>query len=74
MKSQKKRDEAIFWGVIGLIVLISSVVWLIKELGYWEFEFPFWPAIAIWIGIAIILSTIKKLRAHKAGEDVQDFC
>jgi predicted tellurium resistance membrane protein TerC len=59
--TEKERDDAIFWGVIGVIILISSIIWLGKEVGWWQFEFPFWPVIAIWIGIAILLAAIKKL-------------
>jgi len=39
----KERDDAIFWAVIGIIILASAFVWLGKESGWWEFEFPFWP-------------------------------
>jgi len=58
----KERDDAIFWGVIGVIILISSLIWFGKEAGWWVFEFPFWPVIFIWIGIAVIISAIRKLR------------
>ncbi len=57
----KERDDAIFWGVIGFIILVSSFIWLGKEVGWWQFEFPFWPVIFIWIGIAIIISAARKL-------------
>jgi hypothetical protein len=46
--------------VIGLIILVSSGIWLGKELGWWHFDFPFWPVIAIWIGFAILVSAIRK--------------
>jgi len=59
----KERDDAIFWGAIGAIVLVSAFIWLGKEIGWWDFEFPFWPVIFIWIGIAIILSAIRKARS-----------
>lgn len=58
----KERDDTIFWGVIGSIVVISSFIWLGKEIEWWEFDFSFWPVIAIWIGIAILLPAIRKLR------------
>ncbi|MFC1506029.1 hypothetical protein ACFLQ6_03045 [Thermoproteota archaeon] len=58
--TKKQRDDAIFWGVIGLIILVSSGIWLGKELGWWQFDFPFWPVIAIWIGFAILVSAIRK--------------
>lgn len=60
--TKKERDDAIFWGVIGLIILASAGIWLGKELGWWQFEFPFWPVIAIWIGFAILVSALKKFR------------
>lgn len=58
--TQKQRDDAIFWGMIGLIILVSSGIWLGKELGWWQFDFPFWPVIFIWVGLAILISAIRK--------------
>ncbi|MCK5627376.1 hypothetical protein KAI23_05360, partial [Candidatus Bathyarchaeota archaeon] len=45
--TRKQKDDAIFWGIIGLIILVSASIWLGKELGWWHFDFPFWPMIAI---------------------------
>jgi len=58
--TRKQKDDAIFWGVIGLIILVSAGIWLGRELGWWHFDFPFWPVIAIWIGLAILVSAIRK--------------
>jgi len=58
----KERDDAIFWAVIGTIILVSAFTWLGTESGWWEIEFPFWPVMFLWIGIAVIISAIRKFR------------
>ncbi|UCE15363.1 MAG: hypothetical protein JSV12_05655 [Candidatus Bathyarchaeota archaeon] len=58
----KERDDAIFWAVIGIIILVSAFIWLGKESGWWEFEFPFWPVMFVWIGIAVTIEAVRKLR------------
>lgn len=61
-KMTKDRDDAIFWAVIGIIILVSAFTWLGTEVGWWEFEFPFWPVMFLWIGLAVIITAIRKLR------------
>ena len=62
-----KRDDAIFWLVIGTIVLVSALTGLGTEAGWWAYEFPFWPTIFVWVGIAIVVSAIKKIRNPEAN-------
>jgi len=57
--------------VIGAIVVISSFIWLGKEIGWWIFEFPFWPVMFLWIGIAAIVEAIRKLKTSRDGEEVK---
>jgi predicted tellurium resistance membrane protein TerC len=58
----KQRDDAIFWGVIGVIVVVSALTGLGTAAGYWEVEFPFWPTMFVWIGFGIVVSSIRKLQ------------
>lgn len=57
----KERDDAVFWGVIGVIVLVEALTWLGTEVGLWTLEFPFWATMAVWIGFGIVVSSIRKL-------------
>lgn len=57
----KERDDAIFWGVIGVIVLVEALTRLGTEVGLWVLEFPFWATITVWVGIAIVVSSTRKL-------------
>ncbi len=45
----KERDDAVFWGVIGVIVLVEALTWLGTEVGLWLLEFPFWTTMAVWV-------------------------
>jgi uncharacterized protein (DUF983 family) len=58
----KEKDDAVFWGVIGVIILVAALTWLGTEVGLWVLEFPFWGTMAVWVGIAIVVSSIRKLR------------
>lgn len=57
----KKRDNAIFWGVIGVIILVEALTLFGKAVGYWEADFPFWASIFVWIGFAIVYASVRKL-------------
>jgi len=57
----KKRDNAIFWGVIGVIILVEASTVLGKAAGYWEGNFPFWATILVWIGFAIVYAAARNL-------------
>ena len=57
----KQRDDAIFWGVIGVIILVSALTGLGTAAGYWNVEFPFWPTMFVWMGFAIVISSVRKL-------------
>lgn len=57
----KEKDDAVFWGVIGVIILVEALTWLGTEVGLWVLEFPFWATMAVWVGIAIMVSSIRKL-------------
>jgi predicted tellurium resistance membrane protein TerC len=57
----KRRDNAIFWGVIGVIILAEASTALGKAVGYWEADFPFWASILVWIGFAIVYASVRKI-------------
>jgi predicted tellurium resistance membrane protein TerC len=57
----KRRDNAIFWGVIGVIILAEASTALGKAVGYWEADFPFWASIFVWIGFAIVYTAVRKI-------------
>jgi len=61
----KKRDNSIFWGVIGVIMLVEALTVLGKAAGYWEVNFPFWATIFVWIGFAIVYTAVRKLSSPK---------
>ena len=57
----KKIDDAIFWGVVGVIVIVSALTGLGTAAGYWDVEFPFWPTMFVWMGFGILISSVRKL-------------
>ena len=57
----KRRDNAIFWGVIGVFILAEASTALGKAVGYWEADFPFWSSILVWIGFAIVYASVRKI-------------
>jgi predicted tellurium resistance membrane protein TerC len=61
----KKRDNAIFWGVIGVITLAEALTVFGKAIGYWKADFPFWASIFVWIGFAIVYTSVRKLRSPR---------
>ena len=65
----KERDDAVFWIVVGVIVLLSAFTWWGTEAGVWTLEFPFWPSMFIWFGIGITISSIRKLRSPEADQN-----
>ena len=58
----KKTNDALFWAVIGLIIIISAVAGLGTAAGLWVYEFPFWPVMFVWVGVGIVVESIRKLR------------
>lgn len=67
-----KRDDTIFWVVIGTIVLVSALTGLGTEAGLLALDFPFWPTIFVWVGISIVVSAIRKLRNPEQNLDVNN--
>ena len=55
-----KRGQDIVGLLIGLFVLAWGVVWMGNEMGWWQYNFPFWPIIVILVAIAILSSVLKK--------------
>jgi hypothetical protein len=47
--------------VLALFILAWGMVWLGNDLGWWKIDFPFWPVVAIMIGLAILLSELRKV-------------
>ncbi|MBL7169475.1 MAG: hypothetical protein ISS48_00470 [Candidatus Aenigmarchaeota archaeon] len=54
-----KWGEKIFAFLLGLIVIISAISWIGNDIGWWQINFPFWPLIALLIGIAILIEALK---------------
>ena len=58
----KKMNDAIFWAVIGIVVVLSALSGLGTEAGWWDYDFPFWPVMFVWFGVCIVVESIRKLR------------
>lgn len=58
----KKMNDAIFWAVIGILVVLSALSGLGTEAGWWAYDFPFWPVMFVWVGVCIVVESIRKLR------------
>ena len=58
----KKTNDAIFWVVIGIVVVVSAVAGLGTAAGLWVYEFPFWPVMFVWVGVCIVVESVRKLR------------
>ena len=54
------KGELFFGGLIGLIVLAAGLNWLANDLGWWTFDFPFWPLIVIVTGLGILSSVFNR--------------
>jgi predicted tellurium resistance membrane protein TerC len=70
----KKRDDTIFWGVIGVIILVSALTGLGTAVGYWEVDFPFWETMFVWMGFGILVSSIRKLRNPEKYKNEGNWC
>ncbi|HWQ65586.1 MAG TPA: hypothetical protein VN372_01830 [Methanospirillum sp.] len=46
--------------ILSIFILSWGIVWLGNDLGWWEFQFPFWPVIMIIIGLVILLREVQK--------------
>ena len=58
----KKTNDAIFWAVVGIIIIISAATGFGRVAGLWVYEFPFWPVMFVWVGFGIVVDSIRKLR------------
>ena len=47
--------------VLAIFILAWGTVWLGNDLGWWKIDFPFWPVVAIMIGLAILLQELRKM-------------
>lgn len=63
-----KKEDVIFWGVIGTLIIIEALSVIGKSAGYWETNFPFWGTIFVWIGFAIVYTAIRKLYFPKKNQ------
>ena len=72
----KKMNDAIFWAVIGILVVISAFSGLGTEAGWWAYEFPFWPVMFVWFGFCIVVESIRKLRnpERNLSEKTKSWC
>lgn len=46
--------------ILAAFILAWGIVWLGNDLNWWKIDFPFWPVVAIMIGLAILLGEIRK--------------
>jgi len=46
--------------VLGVLFLAWGVTWLGNSLGWWNYDFPFWPVVLILIGLGIIVKAFMK--------------
>ena len=46
--------------LLAVFILAWGTVWLGNDLGWWNVQFPFWPVVAIVIGLAILLKELRK--------------
>lgn len=46
--------------LLAVFILAWGTVWLGNDLGWWNMQFPFWPVVAIVIGLAILLKELRK--------------
>jgi len=57
---KKSKSASIGGIVLAAFILAWGTVWLGNDLGWWKIDFPFWPVVAIMIGLAILLAEIRK--------------
>jgi hypothetical protein len=71
----KKRDDAIFWSVIAILVVVSAFTGLGTEVGRWAYEFP-WSLMFFWIVFTIVLSSVRKLHSQERNlnKDIESWC
>ena len=71
----KKMNDAIFWAVIGIVVVLSALSGLGTEAGWWAYDFPFWPVMFVWVGVCIVVESIRKLRNPERNlENAKPWC
>ena len=72
----KKTNDAIFWVVIGILVVIGAFTGLGTEAGWWAYEFPFWQVMFVWFGFGIVVESVRKLCNPKSnlGESAESWC
>ncbi len=57
---RRREKLSLGWLLSGLLILAWGVTWLGNDLGWWEFNFPFWPALIILVAFGVLLSQFKK--------------
>jgi len=71
----KKMNDAIFWAVIGVVIVLSALSGLGTEAGWWAYDFPFWPVMFVWVGVCIVVESIRKLRNPERNlENAKPWC
>jgi hypothetical protein len=55
-----KKSLSVGGLVFSLLILSWGVAWLGNDLGWWQFDFPFWPVLVVIIGLAALINTIKE--------------
>ncbi len=45
--------------VFGLFVLAAGITWLGNELKWWDIPFPFWPVVAVVVGVALLAGAVQ---------------
>jgi len=59
--THRKQKIGISGLIISLFIFAWGITWLGNDLGWWKFEFPFWPIVIILIAMAILFNEIKKI-------------
>jgi hypothetical protein len=46
--------------IVAIFLMSWGVIWMGNDLGWWNINFPFWPIVLILIGVAILLSQMRR--------------
>lgn len=53
------RESSIGGLLLALFIIAWGVIWLGNDMGWWRLVFPFWPVVAILIGLGILFHELK---------------
>ncbi len=64
-----RRKDAGFRVLVGVVVTLMASNWLGNEVGWWELSLPFWPIMALVMGVGILLSAVRSLSAPDGSSE-----